>query len=616
MRRLLIGCLLTTAALSQVQTVPNTDFPTFRTNLNNSLGYVNGTASTITYYICPAALANCAYNGDGGQSATPSDSNAGTSKALPWATVAHAAAVLANTFIAGPVVLQLADTSTSCYQDSEVKFAPRIQGGYQYNVFEIGFGSYTDTYPTAYLEFKGNISTPANVKWTAAATCGGTTSAARTAVRIAHSNAVFHGINFKYFGASNTDNASIQCSDQSNCFVDNMTNTGDGSIGSKLMLTNHSGTNGFYGPNLTTTESGVGYVNYNSWATSRTPAGWMSVTTSMSSCTGCYVWVANEGGHITIWGPTTQSISGSSVFTVYEAIAQSFVNTVNAAAAPSGNSTFTLNAGSATYLSARQNSEVVNSCGGTGNTCTITSTGAHSRANAGGQVFEFGTNSTGSLNDDVSAFGTVVYSAFSSPTGVQVGPARYYRGQSSTPTLAASSGDGQVWYKSDNTGFRVQNGSSTDNYMVWAPSALTSGRFVGGLGTGQVGAQDLVRALTFSFTSPVVNNTGYMAVPFKCSITGYDIMLDTGTATIKTWSVNGGTAIPTSSNSISTSGVAISSGTAVHSNTVSDWSTGTCGSTASPCLNGSATTPQWVAFTISAISGSPAFLTFTLECTQ
>jgi hypothetical protein len=72
-------------------------------------------------------------------------------------------------------------------------------------------------------------------------------------------------------------------------------------------------------------------------------------------------------------------------------------------------------------------------------------------------------------------------------------------------------------------------------------------------------------------TALAAGQTAYVTLPFACTISAYNILVDTGTATIKTWRKATGTAIPTSSDSISTSGVSISSGTAIHSTTVSDW---------------------------------------------
>ncbi len=67
--------------------------------------------------------------------------------------------------------------------------------------------------------------------------------------------------------------------------------------------------------------------------------------------------------------------------------------------------------------------------------------------------------------------------------------------------------------------------------------------------------------------------TAYLSVPTGGTITAWTILVDAGTCTIKVWKIAAGTAIPTVSNNINTSGVAISTGTAVHSTTVSDFTT-------------------------------------------
>jgi hypothetical protein len=97
--------------------------------------------------------------------------------------------------------------------------------------------------------------------------------------------------------------------------------------------------------------------------------------------------------------------------------------------------------------------------------------------------------------------------------------------------------------------------------------------------------------------------TLYVTVPFACTISAWNVLVDTGTATIKTWKIATGTAIPTVSNSISTSGVAISSGTAVHSTTVTDFT-----STA-------VSANDIVAFNLFAVS-SATNVNFVLECDQ
>lgn len=67
--------------------------------------------------------------------------------------------------------------------------------------------------------------------------------------------------------------------------------------------------------------------------------------------------------------------------------------------------------------------------------------------------------------------------------------------------------------------------------------------------------------------------TDYFTVPINCTINAYNLVIDGGTITVKFWKVGTGTAIPTSANSISTSGVGIASGTAIHSAVVSDFTT-------------------------------------------
>ena len=89
------------------------------------------------------------------------------------------------------------------------------------------------------------------------------------------------------------------------------------------------------------------------------------------------------------------------------------------------------------------------------------------------------------------------------------------------------------------------------------------------------GIRDMVMGVTFdgggSALTAGTTVARYVTLPAACTIVAFDISVDAGTATFKTWRVASGTAIPTVSDSISTSGVAISTGTALHSTTVTDW---------------------------------------------
>jgi hypothetical protein len=93
----------------------------------------------------------------------------------------------------------------------------------------------------------------------------------------------------------------------------------------------------------------------------------------------------------------------------------------------------------------------------------------------------------------------------------------------------------------------------------------------------------MARAISFTVGDPAgaaltaaSTTTDYLAtVPFACTLSAWDIVVDAGTVTWKIWRVNGGTAIPTSANSINTSGVSLATGTAVHSTTMSDFTSTT-----------------------------------------
>jgi lysophospholipase L1-like esterase len=125
------------------------------------------------------------------------------------------------------------------------------------------------------------------------------------------------------------------------------------------------------------------------------------------------------------------------------------------------------------------------------------------------------------------------------------------------------------------------------------------------------GVPNLVRSLGWSYgdvaTSPplTTSEVGYITVPFSCTITGWHIMANTGTVTVKTARIaTGGTALPTlGSNSISTSGVSLSTGTLINSTTLTDFT-----STA-------ITAGDTLGFFITAVS-SAAQVTFSLDCAQ
>ena len=68
--------------------------------------------------------------------------------------------------------------------------------------------------------------------------------------------------------------------------------------------------------------------------------------------------------------------------------------------------------------------------------------------------------------------------------------------------------------------------------------------------------------------------TAYATITYACTIQAWNIAVDAGTATVDIWKIAAGSAIPTVANTITASATpAIASGTAVHSTTLTSWTT-------------------------------------------
>jgi hypothetical protein len=155
-----------------------------------------------------------------------------------------------------------------------------------------------------------------------------------------------------------------------------------------------------------------------------------------------------------------------------------------------------------------------------------------------------------------------------------------------TVTAAYTSGLGTV--TSIATTSPITGGTITDTGTVACATCVVSssapaagyGHFAGSTQTET--STTIPRGIPFTIGDPAGSTltvasttTDYVTVPFACTISAYNLVIDAGTITVKFWKVATGTAIPTSSNSISTSGVGISTGTAIHSTTTSDFTTTT-----------------------------------------
>lgn len=132
----------------------------------------------------------------------------------------------------------------------------------------------------------------------------------------------------------------------------------------------------------------------------------------------------------------------------------------------------------------------------------------------------------------------------------------------------------------------------------------------GAIVSADLPANTLIRGIPFSVGIPGgtaltagANDVDYITVPFACTIAGYDLAVDAGTVTVKFWKKATGTAIPTSSDSISTAGVGISTGTAIQSTTTSDFTTT------------AVSAKDVMAMKVTAVS-SAAYVQGVLPCTQ
>ena len=160
----------------------------------------------------------------------------------------------------------------------------------------------------------------------------------------------------------------------------------------------------------------------------------------------------------------------------------------------------------------------------------------------------------------------------------------------SAPSSPPGAGLIFMWGDTTNTTLQVED-SSGNVYSMPRREACTN-QVVTALGTNgritcatvtaaMISTPIKVRAIGFSIGDPAnssaLNTSSVSAtvtVPFACTISAYNLAFgpgDTGTITVKFWKVATGTGIPTISNVINTSGVGIASGTAIHSTTLTDF---------------------------------------------
>src|SRR5205823_1112738 len=97
--------------------------------------------------------------------------------------------------------------------------------------------------------------------------------------------------------------------------------------------------------------------------------------------------------------------------------------------------------------------------------------------------------------------------------------------------------------------------------------------------------------------------TKYLTVPFACALSGWNLVIDKGAATVSTWRQPKGNGIPTIANTINTNGVSISSGTSIHSADLTDFN--------STAVNAG----DVFGFHLGPVTGA-GYVNFILECLQ
>jgi hypothetical protein len=246
--------------------------------------------------------------------------------------------------------------------------------------------------------------------------------------------------------------------------------------------------------------------------------------------------------------------------------------------------------------------------GGTSSVFSVSSAGKISNtggigANVGSNSFQVSSAASGGVSISTSTAADVpliVNNSNASPSGdiqdwqgnsikvASIGPTGSIAGNNSI-TLGVNGGTGgSVVLNGGTSGSATLNTSATG--VLALPSGTTATSMVlttPALGTPASGVltnatgYPTIHTANFSFGTPggsaiSTGILGYQSIPIGCTITGWYIAVDAGTATVKTLKVAAGTAIPTlGSNSISTSGVSISTGTVIQSTTVTDFTTTT-----------------------------------------
>jgi hypothetical protein len=171
-------------------------------------------------------------------------------------------------------------------------------------------------------------------------------------------------------------------------------------------------------------------------------------------------------------------------------------------------------------------------------------------------------------NPNAPANGDLWYSSASNTLNAQINGA----------TVSLGSGVGGSGANANGYYFVSQSTNAPTNAVNLGalPSGLLKASVSGNVAA--VSSVSTARAIGYSFngngSALSAGATGYLTVPFACTISAWNMSVDTGTATEDVWKIASGTGLPTISNTITASATpAIASNNSLHSTTLTGWTT-------------------------------------------
>ncbi len=142
-----------------------------------------------------------------------------------------------------------------------------------------------------------------------------------------------------------------------------------------------------------------------------------------------------------------------------------------------------------------------------------------------------------------------------------------------------------IWPAAPNTGLLLGTLSAATNETISIAATVPAAQFPALTGDVTTSAGSLATTVaanlklgSVGFTAdgggsviPTGKAKGFAVVPYAATITGWSIVVDTGTAAVNVWKIASGNAHPTVSDLINTSGLQLTSGTATNSTVVTDF---------------------------------------------